>query len=406
MQTKLITLVSIITILSMIALTSCDKSTNPSNIVIGGGNILVTTMLPNPDGMSGSAYMQLMENMEPQALNNTTAIPVTFSSVPVVCGNDVFVLPGYGSETDIMTKYSKATDVLEKQGEYILPSQSGAFNAVTKDNTVYVSCTLLGKILAINHETMQLVKEIDIKQYGVGDQNPDPSCMIIRDNLLYVGLIQMVGGYYPAPDRPYSDVLIVNTDNNEALSMITESTSGISYPTRPMNPYTIFMDENNDIYIVGIGAFGALPGHNSGILRIKAGETEFDESYHFVFNSTTITGESNPLDYVHSLKYAGNNILYGTANIPAYYSNPINYIEDRTVIPVEIDLYAKTITKLDFPYSNSYGVAVGTFEDKVVFGLATTTSNGFYIYDPSTGTSDSLATVTTEGYPYSFVEFE
>ncbi|NLD50360.1 MAG: hypothetical protein GX660_24740, partial [Clostridiaceae bacterium] len=202
---------------------------------------------------------------------------------------------------------------------------------------------------------MSLVKEIDITSFGVGDQNPDPSAMLIRDNLLYVGLIQAVGGYYPAPERPYADVLIVNTDNNEVVKMITQSTAGVSYPTRAIDPYSIFMDENKDIYVVCLGGFGALSGHNSGVLRIKAGETEFDNSYQFVFNTTPVTGEANPTDLMHAVKYYANGKMYATANLPVYYSNPINYVEDRTVIPVEIDIYAKTIKTLGLPHSNSFG---------------------------------------------------
>ena len=380
-----------------------DKDDEPS---VKNGKILVTTKLPNPDGMSGSSYMQLLENMEPKSLTNSSAIPVPYTSVPCVSGDDVFVIPGWGGETDIMTKYSRKNGELVKQGEYLLPSGSGAVNVVTKGDMAYVSCMSIGKILVINHKTMEKVTEIDISSFGVGDQNPDPSCMLIRDNYLFVALTQMVGGYFPAPERPYSDILIINTESNTVLKMITDSTSGISTPTRPIDPYSIFMDENKDIYIVGIGTWGALPGHNSGILRIKAGETEFDDTYQFVFNSTTITGEPNPLDYVHTVKYHENGKLYGAANIPAYYGDPMNYIEDRTVVPVEIDLEAKTIKKLDFSYSNNFGVAVGLHENQVVFGLATETSNGFYTYNPTTGQASSSAVVTTTGYPYSFVSFE
>ncbi len=407
MRTKLNTLVLIISIIAMLIFTSCsdDKVTNP--IVSGSeGNILISTMLPNPDGMSGSAYMQLIDNLEVKALTNETAIPISFSSAPVVCGNNIFILPGWGGETDDMTKYSRSGGKLAKQGKLTLPASSGATNVVTHGDLAFVSCSALGKILVVNHEKMEMVTEIDLSSFGAGDQNPDPSSMLIRDNYLFVALSQMVGGYYPAPDRPYSDVIIINIDTNKVVKMITESASGISTPTRPIDPYSIFMDENNDIYIVCIGGFGAVSGHKSGILRIKSGETEFDDNYKFIFNTTAINGEENTLDYIHAVRYYGNGKLYGTANIPAYYSNPVNYIEDRTVVPVEIDLEAQTITKLNFANSNIYGTAVGTFKDQIVLGLATTSSNGFYTFNPSKGEASSSATVTTEGYPFSFVEFK
>jgi hypothetical protein len=383
----------------------CDdeKVTNPTS---ENGNILVATMLPNPDGMSGSTYMQLIDNLSIKNINNSNALPVPYGSVPIVSGNDVFSIPSFAGESDLLIKYSRIGGELVKQGEYTLPSQSGATNVVSKGDIAYISCGLIGKILVINHESMQFIKEIDITSFGVGDQNPEPSSMLIRDNHLFVPLTQMVGGYFPSPTRPYSDVLIINTDNNQVMKMITDSTSGISTPTRPIDPYSIFMDENNDIYIVGIGAWGALPGHYSGLLRIKAGETEFDKSYRFIFNTTVVNGESTPLDYVHAVRYAGNSKLYGTGNFPAYYGNPINFVTDRTVVPVEIDIAAKTIKKLDFPFSNSFGVSVGVFDDQIVFGLATSNSNGYFTYKQSTGEASSSALVKTDGFPYFFVAFE
>jgi hypothetical protein len=395
---------AIIVALSLLAaiFSSCNKDKDEATEK--DGKILITTMLANPDGWSGSAYMQLIENLEPKSVTNATAIPIAYGGVPIICGDDVFSLPGWGGETDVMTKYSRINGKLVKQGELTLPSQSWATNVVTKNDVAYVSCPGIGKILVINHKTMTMMKQMDVTSYGAGDQNPDPSSMLIRDNLLYVGLIQMVGGYFPAPERPFADVLIINTDNNEIVKMITQSTAGISYPTRAIDPYSIFMDENNDIYTVCLGGFGTM--HYSGVLRIKAGETEFDDSYQFVFNTTPISGEANPCDYIHAVKYFGKGKMYGTANLPAYYSNPMNYITDRAVIPVEIDLDAKTIKALGFPRSNAFGVSVGTNEGVVVFGLATETSNGFFTYDPTTEATSSSAVVTTIGFPYSFVSFE
>ena len=399
------TIIRLIILGFIVGITSSCEEEDKNNSDSGEGNILISTMLPNADGMSGSAYMQLIDNLSPASLTNETSLPVPFSSVPCVCGEDVFIIPGWGGESDMLIKYTRINGELVKQGEHMLPTQAGATNIVTKGDLAYISCALSGEIRIINHQNMELVSNLDISDYGIGDQNPNPASMLIRDNYLFVGLNQMVGGQFPAPGRPYSDVLIIDTDNYQVVKMLTDSISGISTPTRPIDPYSIFMDENNDIYIVGIGAWGALPGHNSGILRIKAGETEFDENYQFVFNSTNIEGESNKPDYVHSVRYLGNGKLYGTINIPAYYSDPVNYIEDRTVVPVEIDLAAKSIKKLDFPYSNSFGVSVGKYEDYIVFGLATTNANGYYTYNPSTGEASTSAIITTEGYPYTFNAF-
>lgn len=101
----------------------------------------------------------------------------------------------------------------------------------------------LGRIAIFNPITMVQKGEIDLSSLGVSDNNPDPSAMLLRDGLLYVGLSQMVGGWVPPQDRPYSDIAIIDTQTDKLLKMITDKTSGISMPTRPIDRYSIFMDE-------------------------------------------------------------------------------------------------------------------------------------------------------------------
>lgn len=390
--------------LFILSLVSCEKDKD-DNPIATEGNILVTTMVSNPDGQSGAAYIQLIDDSEPKSITNGNAFPVPYTGTQCVIGNDIFVLPGFGGETQL-TKYTKIDGELVETGEYILEENSWAMNAVMKGGKLYVSCAYVAKILVLNHTDMTLIKEIDISSYGEGDQNPDPCSMIIRDNLLYIGLNQTVGGYFPSPDRPYADILILNTDNNEVVKKITSTTAGISTATRGIDPNSIFMDENEDIYVVCMGSFGAVSGHNLGILRIKSGETEFDDSYYFDLSNATVEGESNKMDYLQMNAYYKNGKLYSTGNFPAYYSTTANYISDRTVTPVEIDLYAKTVKTLGLPYSNSIGRGVTIYDDKVLFGLATTSDIGIYTYNLSTGEASSSAVVTTEGYPGTLRAFD
>lgn len=391
--------------LFIFSLSSCekDKGENPTALM---GDILVTTMVANPDGQSGGVYIQLIDDFEPENLTNTNAFPIPFNSVTYISGNDVFVTSGWNLETDVMVKYTRQDDDLVKTGECTLPTQSGSTGVAVRGDFAYVSCPLIGKIVVLNHTTMTKIKEIDISAYGVGDQNPDPSAILIRDNLLFVPLLQMTAHNIPAPERPYSDVLIIDTDKNEVLKMITDSTSNISFPTRPVDPSSIFMDENKDIYIVALGTYGALPGHNAGILRIKAGETDFDKDYSFVFNNTSIEGDGNMCNYTIMNKYHKNGKLYALANIPAYYGETPNYLEDRAVMPVEVDIYSKTIKKLDLPLTNSYGTAVGVYNDIVAFGLSTTVDNGIYTYNTNSKESSNSAVITVEGYAFRIDTFE
>lgn len=392
-------ILSKITVLGLliISFASCEKDTDDSPITTKG-NLLIVSAVPNPDGMTGSSFMQLIDDCEPKSITNTNAFPVLYSGNICTNGNDVFELPGSGGETQLI-KYTRTEGDLIKTGECTLPEYSGAIHAVAKGDKLYVSCIYSGKILILNYSDMAIIKEIDISSYGVGDMNPDPGIMIIRDNYLYVALCQFVGGYYPAEDRPYADVLIIDTETDQPVKMITSKNPGFSYPTRVYDPNSIFIDEYNNIYICCLSGMGAVAGHHAGILRIKAGETEFDESYHFDLNVTTIDGESNKCDFLQAVKYFQNDKLYALADIPAYYGNPANYISDRAMAPVEIDLSAKTIKTIGLPYSNAMARAVGIYKNEVIFGLGTDNDMGLYTYDLITKDASSNASVKTDGYP-------
>lgn len=394
-----------ITVISLfiLSLMSCekDKENIPTTIE---GNIFIATSIANPDGQTGSNYIQLIDDIKPKSITNSDAFPAPFTNVACIYKSDVFVLPSFGGEA-LLTKYTRTDGELVKTGEYTLDNYSGATSIAIKGDNMYVSCQFLGKITVLKHADLSFVKDIDISSYGVGDQNPDPSSMIIRDNLLYIGLNQAVGGYFAAPDRPYADVLIINTDTDEVVKMITSNTSGLSTPTRPLDPNSIFMDENNDIFVVCNGSYGAV-GHHAGILRIKAGETEFDGSYFFDLTATSVEGETNYIDYLQMSKYYKDGKLYATANFPAYYSQPMSPISDRTIAPVEIDLHTKTVKTLGFPYSNNIGRSVTIYNDIVLFGLSTNTDVGIYTYDPVTKETSNSAVVTTEGDPSFITVFE
>lgn len=224
---------------------ACEKNPDPK-VPADNANIALATILPNPDGMTGAAYLQLIRDEFPQNTNNNNGIPIPYEGAyPVIEGNDIFVFPGYmGDSKNELVKYTRVNGRLSKTGTMKLPPNSSATNIVfASAEKAYLSMAGLGRIAIFNPITMVQKGEIDLSSLGVSDNNPDPSAMLLRDGLLYVGLSQMVGGWVPPQDRPYSDIAIIDTQTDKLLKMITDQTSGISMPTRPIDRYSIFMDE-------------------------------------------------------------------------------------------------------------------------------------------------------------------
>lgn len=390
-------------LLVLLALVSCSKDDpKPYPPMTEEWDNLLITALPNPDGLSGSYYMQLIGSLIPSSYTNKIGIPLPFMALPSLHGNDVFVLPGWDSQQEVV-KYSLVKGAgLQKTGTLAVPPKSGATNVVVQnDEKAFLSLAFLGKIYVFNPTTMQKLGEIDLSEYGLDDKNPDPACMLIRDNKLFVCLNQLIGGY--VPKYKWVDVLIIDTSTLKVDKLIREKDSGLSTPSRPIDQRSIFMDEKGDIYLVCYGGFG-LEGHKSGILRIKKGETEFDTHFTWNISDAKIEGETHHADWLHWVQYAGNGKMYALANIPAYHSNPRDYVKDRTAIPVELDLSRKSIRTLKLPRSTPWG-SVSISKGTIVYGLLTEKDTGLYLYHPQKEEGSSEAVVKTTGAPQMFRHF-
>lgn len=393
--------IKLLALLMLGIMCACEKET-PVTPQTGG--IFICTTIPSPDGMTGSAYMQLIKDMGNASYDNSNAIPTSYSIPPVVIGSNVFDLSGASNESNTIKKYSFENNSLVLKGSLVAPENSMPMSIATKGNKGYIALRNTGKILVIDHEKMTTSNTIDITSYGIGDRNPDPTSLIIRDKHLFVAVQQIEGGYIPSPARPAVDIIIIDLETEKPVKMITETSSGMTFPASATDQNSLFMDDNKNIYVLCYGTLGMF---NSGLLRIKDGETEFDKDYQFIMNNTTIVGDANKLNYMSSIVYHRNNKAYGVANMPAYFSDPMmpDYFKDRFSLPVEIDIKAKTIKTVGLPRSNGYGIVAGIYDNLAVFGLATDNANGFFTYDPATGSASSGAIVTVTGYPYKFYQF-
>lgn len=198
---------------------ACEKDPDPK-VPTADANIALATILPNPDGMTGAAYLQLIRDEFPQNTNNNNGIPIPYGgSYPIIEGNDIFVFPGYmGDSKNELVKYTRTNGQLSRTGTMKLPPNSSATNIVfASTGKAYLSMAGLGKIAIFDPTTMTQQGEIDLTSLGVSDSNPDPSAMLLRDGLLFVGLSQMVGGWIPPQDRPYSDIAIIDTQTDKLL---------------------------------------------------------------------------------------------------------------------------------------------------------------------------------------------
>ncbi|MDL2222414.1 hypothetical protein LJC35_07685 [Parabacteroides sp. OttesenSCG-928-N08] len=130
-------------------LLSCDDSNDPGKEE-SSAKILIETAIKNPDGTSGSSYIQFISDFSKQSLDNKNGLQVGFDASVRVYGNSVYVLPEFGKDgTQEVVKYTyNGMNLLTKSAALQLPPMSGAFNMVREsEEKAYISLYNLGKVL-------------------------------------------------------------------------------------------------------------------------------------------------------------------------------------------------------------------------------------------------------------------
>lgn len=383
---------------------SCEKNDGPKPEV-KNGEIAIYTMQPNPGGQTGTAWLQLLDDLSPKTVSNQNAFQVGYGVTPCFYKDDIFTFPSYGdaSSTLVITKWTRKNGELIKNGELPLSSKDFVAAAYVINPTKGYLPTRIGKLYTFNPQTMTKTGEIDLMPYAA----PGLSTVILGDpfehnGLLYITIMQIGMDFMPKT-VPSIDLAVIDCKTDKVLRIIKEQGSGISIGAMSYGK-AIFTDEKGDIYFICSGLFGLSPDYKTGILRIKKGETEFDPTYKWVLNDQVIEGEPNKTVWLELGHYAGGGKFYGQMDMPAYRKNPtqVDWFKDKSCISVEIDLYNKTVKKLDIPLTTSYAVGVEAYKDLIVFSVFGDTNNGFYTYNPSTGETSKEAVVKVSGYPFKF----
>lgn len=386
---------------------ACDKNTSDEPPTpepeVKVGDIFIYTMLANPGGQTGAGWIQLMDGMSPKKITNQKTFQVGYGRIPVCHGSYAYTFPTFGAqgEENVVTKWKRTGNKLVKEAAMSVPLNSTPANIAFASDTKAYLVTMLGKLLIFNPQTMKLTgREIDFTAYAApGLTVPMFGAPFVHEGLLYITLNQTDMTFIPKT-APQIELAVVNTATDEIERVIYEKKSGIG-----VGSYTygekMFVDEKGDMYLLCTGAYGMNPKYKTGILRIKKGEKEFDPTYSWVLNDQKIEGESGKTVWMIEGKYFGNGKLYATMDIPTYWENPTapNWFKDKSLISVEVDLYAKTVKKLPIPVTSSYGGAVEIYKNLIVFGINGKNDVGFYTHNPATGETSPNAVVKVDGIP-------
>ncbi|PID87810.1 MAG: hypothetical protein CSB06_03355 [Bacteroidia bacterium] len=393
-----------------ISVTSCKKDDDDTPKGKPAKYVIATT-IKNPDGKSGSSYMQLISDLEGK-VDNSNAMQISFGMGFGIHQNDIYLFPTYGKDGNPnLQKYTyTGTDDLGTVTELNLPPVSGVSNLkFVNEEKAYAPAFSISKILIINPKTMQQIGSIDVSKYAHGDNSPDPSNGIIRDGYYYQCLAQGGGDYYmPYDDYHQVDVLVIDTQTDEVVKMISETKSTMSFPTRPMDATSgmIFTDEQNDIYITCVGKFGMDPTYtNSGFVCIPNGKQEFDDTKTWDISNTPIEGTEYKPASIMNCKYIGNGKIVAFVTILELF-DPNNPYSSRNLLAVLMDMKTKTIKHIkDIPATDGHSVCIKKYQnDLLVMSAYGKEQAGFFTYN--TATEEVKFVLETVGNPIDFHYFK
>ncbi len=363
---------------------------------------------PTPDPSTGdmrfvhsvvvgdNAYVSLFNDLDIGQTNTKQSLVFAKEAFIFTYKKKVYVLESMNSR---LYKYGVSNGTLTQEGATMI-FPAGAYPACLtfdSEEKAYISCIGLGNLWVINPSLMKKTGEIDLSSYTIGadsgDKNPEPGASVIKNGILYVGLAQEKSQYNP---NAGIYVVLINTKTDKPIKMISDSRATMASYYPAGDP---FVDENGDIYIYGVGAFGYLESCTEGFLRIKNGETEFDKSYYFPVKTVNIPNvNGNTASYVYNKEYTGNGKVYAYLSIPGNVSNPPDYVNDKSVQAFEIDIYNKSLKKLDFEATTGWVCSLCKYEDYIVWGMASAQGTGYCQYNYKTDSYEPVK-IKTEGTP-------
>ena len=367
---------------------SCEKTEKHAEeeLLGGEGNVLLETTVKNADGITGQSYIQQLEAIS-GTVNMTQGIQVGFSSTLSFVGNDIFVFPAFGSDSQqAIYKYEHTYKGLKPTGEIqIIPNSYPVNLSAVSATKAYVPMYNLGKVMVINPQTMEQTGEIDLTAYAHSDSSADPASGIVVGGYYYLALNQINSSWMPFEDYRQVDVAVIDTATDRVVKVISEKASGLCFPTRPFLQGMIFTNEKNELYIACTGYFGYNPQHlENGFAVIDTATGEFMSEKSWDISGTPIEGSEYKPASIYNCQYIGGGKAVAYVGIIELMDE--NPYTARNSMAVAIDLDKRTIKKIEgIPYSDGHSVAIEYHDGVVYFSSFGVDKAGIFAYDPATG---------------------
>ncbi|MFA0964125.1 DUF4374 domain-containing protein [Roseivirga sp. BDSF3-8] len=313
---------------------------------------------------------------------------------------DVVLSSGTSSGEPSCIGYELENGQLSERGRFVFTTDIYNYGLVDNSTVLGIGVPRAGfepRVLnVINTESMSITesKNILIDERRADSLVAWPTALKVRGDKLFIP-------YYLLHTR--GDF---STPNSDSARIAVYSYPGLEFEKHIADPRTsdigiyssftgLVEDENGDLYSFSSSSlasgYAPVPSKPSGILRINAGETEFDENYFFNFEQASGGYKINDMVYAGNGKavvrmVVEDNVLWGT-----YAPNTENPM-CRTAV---VDLEAMTVTEVqEIPlHGGSWGMAHLVHDGHVYLNISNASGANIYIVDPETATAQKGATI-------------
>lgn len=259
-----------------------EAATDPATeVLLGAENLNSGTISPEGKGFEQPAWMAYFTSGNKIIAGGYTSAPEYTSYVL----KDEKLTKGSNFLTDLGI-YAHTTD---KDGKLLL--MGSPRNGFAKK-----------KIYVVDTDAMSINKTVEV-DFGNDEENKlmsFPIDMTVRGNKLFVAYYTKSAENFSTPSANEAQIAVFNYPALTFDKVITDDR--IPNLGRYYSFNTLEEDENGNIYTFASSSlacgFAPTPSTNSGILRIKNGETKFDANYHIDFETLSGGYKINDMFYV------------------------------------------------------------------------------------------------------------
>ncbi|KYG81712.1 uncharacterized protein DUF4374 [Roseivirga ehrenbergii] len=348
-----------------------------------------------------TTYLQWANELNFSSIDNENAIELTGSASTVTYNGAVFATP-HGAPANLVKYIINSDGIPEEEERIVVPGANTFSTLYFKSETVAYGTVAGGisKLIVFDPSSMRITSEISLSTITSLIPEADRTYyldMIERDGKLFMG-VHYENNFSPVNDNAY--IAVINLNTNEVEKVISDDRTGMLFGGPSANSGMV-KAANGDIYVQALGTTNAGGAAPSGVLRIKAGETEFDTDYFFNLEETVG-------NICYGIYYTSGGKAF-TANV----QNESDFWEYATGEPqfkyVEIDLGAKTssgpVAGLPTTYASRTMLIYEADDNTLYFSTATNNENAVYEYNVSNNSSSKFFG-STGGYLTGFSKLD